>query len=41
MQARLSEVHLNFIVHALNDEEDGKEVVMEEETKIGNKDQEE
>ena len=24
MHARLSEVHLNFIVHALNDEEDGE-----------------
>ena len=24
MQARLLEVHLNFIVHALNDEEDGE-----------------
>ena len=40
MHARLSEVHLNFIVHALNDEKNGEEVVMEEETKIGNKDQE-
>ena len=41
MHARLSEVHLNFTVHALNDEEDGKEVVVKEETKIGNKDEEE
>ena len=34
VHARLSEVHLNFKCLHCNDEEDGEEVVMEEEAKI-------